>query len=288
MPGLIETPDTSVKKSDKDIDLSNSERGVWLVKVPKYIADRWNKADPSTEVGRLRIIRAPGAKPDVTIRLADKICAPINGISELDKLNLVRNSATSQVIPKDHKFSVNASTAITMGVISSISDPDSKDPTNKMSMEGKVVQRAECRPIQSKTYMDIKKEAISKAGEPIRRVMRLDKHVSTSYKPISNHASNIMHDKKKKVEGKKLRDDKDKVQEMLFALFEKHQYYNIKDLVSSTRQPVGHLKEILKELCDYNVKQPHRGMWELKPEFRHYQKEDDPDKKDDLDSSDSD
>ena len=54
------------------------------------------------------------------------------------------------------------------------------------------------------------------------------------------------------------------------------------------RQPVGHLKEILKELCDYNVKQPHRGMWELKPEFRHYQKEDDPDKKDDLDSSDSD
>ena len=118
----------------------------------------------------------------MTLRLADKICAPINGISELDKLNLVRNSATSQVIPKDHKFSVSASTAITLGVISSISDADATPPTDKISMEGRVVQRAECRPIQSKTYMDIKKEAIAKAGEPIRRVMRLDKHVSTSYR----------------------------------------------------------------------------------------------------------
>jgi len=286
MPGLIEEPEKSTKKSEKDIDLSNSERGVWLVKVPKYIADRWSKAEPSSEVGRLRIVRAPGAKPDVSIRLADKICAPITGISEMDKLNLVRASATSQVIPKDHTFTVSAGThGQTFGVISSITDPEATPPLEKISMEGKVVQRAECKPIQSKAYMDIKKEAISKAGEPIRRVMRLDKHVSTSYRPISNHASNIMHEKKKKMEGKKLRDDKDKVQEMLFALFEKHQYYNIKDLVTETRQPVGHLKDILKDLCDYNVKQPHRGMWELKPEFRHYQPEEK--KKTQLDSSDS-
>ena len=54
MPGLVATPEKPTKKSDKDIDLSNSERGVWLVKVPKYIADRWSKADPCSEVGRLR------------------------------------------------------------------------------------------------------------------------------------------------------------------------------------------------------------------------------------------
>ena len=47
---------------------------------------------------------------------------------------------------------------------------------------------------------------------------------------------------KVKAEGKKLREDKDKVMEVLFGLFEKHQYYNIKDLVKETRQPVTHLK----------------------------------------------
>lgn len=36
--------------------------------------------------------------------------------------------------------------------------------------------------------------------------------------------------KKKSAEGKKARDDKEAVLNMLFAAFEKHQYYNIKDL----------------------------------------------------------
>jgi hypothetical protein len=28
------------KPSDRDLDLSNASRGVWLVKVPKYMADK--------------------------------------------------------------------------------------------------------------------------------------------------------------------------------------------------------------------------------------------------------
>ena len=118
---------------------------------------------------------------------------------------------------------------------------------------------------------------------------------------------------KVKAEGKKLREDKDKVMEVLFGLFEKHQYYNIKDLVKETRQPVTHLKvslsclffsslftfqnffftyilkEVLKDVCVYNVKAPHKNMWELKPEYRHYKKEEKEEEKEKKeDSSDSD
>lgn len=89
--------------------------------------------------------------------------------------------------------------------------------------------------------------------------------------------------------------------EMLFSAFEKHQYYNLKDLVRITNQPVvservefktyhgqqfkfnqtsfvllqGYLKEVLKEVCNYCVKNPHKNMWELKPEYRHYKEEND-------------
>lgn len=48
----------------------------------------------------------------------------------------------------------------------------------------------------------------------------------------------IEYEQKKKEQGRKARDDKDKVMDMLFAAFEKHQYYNIKDLEKITRQPV--------------------------------------------------
>lgn len=40
---------------DRDLDLSNASRGVWLVKVPKYIANRWEKAPGDIEVGKLKI-----------------------------------------------------------------------------------------------------------------------------------------------------------------------------------------------------------------------------------------
>jgi len=30
------------------------------------------------------------------------------------------------------------------------------------------------------------------------------------------------------------------------------------------------LKEVLKEICSYNMKAPHKNMWELKEEYRHY------------------
>lgn len=42
-----------------------------------------------------------------------------------------------------------------------------------------------------------------------------------------------------------------------------------------------YLKEILNEVCNYNLKNPHRNMWELKPEYRHY-KEDDKSASDNL------
>ena len=101
----------------------------------------------------------------------------------------------------------------------------------------------------------------------------------------------VAHEKAKKLEGKKSRDDKDQVMEMLFALFEKHQYYKINDLVKATKQPVPYLKQILNEICDYNVKNPHRNMWELKAEYRHYKKTNEEkaeEKEEKMDSDDSD
>jgi transcription initiation factor TFIIF subunit beta len=41
-----------------------------------------------------------------------------------------------------------------------------------------------------------------------------------------------------KNDGKRLRDSKESVMEKLFAAFEKHQYYNVKDLVRVTNQPI--------------------------------------------------
>ncbi|MCL4152289.1 UNVERIFIED_CONTAM: hypothetical protein GTU68_036381, partial [Idotea baltica] len=118
-------------------------------------------------------------------------------------------------------------------------------------------------------YLRLKREAVAKALIPHRQSKKINNPVPV-YKPVSDHPENKITQLRKQAEGKKSRDDWEKVQEMLFAAFEKHQYYNIKDLQKVTRQPITYLKEILKEMCDYNMKNPHKNMWELKPEYRHY------------------
>ncbi|QQP51131.1 General transcription factor IIF subunit 2, partial [Caligus rogercresseyi] len=190
------------KVSDKDLFTENRKRGVWLVKVPKYIADRWEKAPENETVGKLRIVKKARAKPDVSFSLDDKIVAKREGISDP-----TAKSSTNQAIPKQHKFIVSNVLAQALGVFS------------RGPLEGRVVKKAECRPISDKTYMS--------AIEPTRQTVQLDRAVN-HYKPISNHAANIEHARRKKEEGKKSRDDKEKVMERLFELFEKHQYYNIR------------------------------------------------------------
>lgn len=197
------------------------------------------------------------------------------------------NEPGEETIPKDYKLDVKRVTQQTLGVFSHMV-PEKKDSvvpeTEKLSMEGRIDEKLECRPYVDDTYMKLKLESIRKAAEPTRKIKHLSQVVQT-YKPVSDHKNNIEYMERKKLEGKKARDDKDAVLEMLFAAFEKHQYYNIKDLVKITRQPITYLKEILKEVCNYNLKNPHKNMWELKPEYRHYKEQPAPEasKKEDSD-----
>uniref|UniRef100_A0A3Q3W096 General transcription factor IIF subunit 2 n=1 Tax=Mola mola TaxID=94237 RepID=A0A3Q3W096_MOLML len=138
-------------------------------------------------------------------------------------------------------------------------------------LEGMVVHRAECRPDVNDNYMKLKKLQIKETTKAPRLSQQLERAVTTVFKPVANHDFNMVYEKKKKSEGKMVRAERQVVLDMLFSAFEKHQYYNIKEMVDITKQPVTYLKEILKEIGTYNNKGAHKSMWELKPEYRHYQ-----------------
>ncbi|KAL5280920.1 GTF2F2 family protein [Megaselia abdita] len=254
---------------DRELDLSNAGRGVWLVKVPKYIAQKWEKAPSQMDVGKLRISKVAGSKAQVSLTLSDEVV----------------NLEPDVKIPTEHKLDVSVVTKQTLGVFSHVI-PAAKDESEKLYMEGRIVQKLECRPVADTSYMKLKMESFMKAAVPQKKVQAIDKIVQ-NFKPVKDHRHNIDYVQKKKAEGKKARDDKNFVMDMLFNAFEKHQYYNIKDLVKITKQPIGYLKEILKEVCDYNMKNPHKNMWELKKEYRHY-KADDKDGEGSGDKSDDD
>lgn len=98
----MSSKDEQVKHIDKDLDLSNAGRGVWLVKVPKYLANKWERVPGATEVGKLRITKQPGQKAQVSLTLNENI-------AKIDP---------DEPIPKEHFLDVSVVTKQTLGVFS--------------------------------------------------------------------------------------------------------------------------------------------------------------------------
>lgn len=258
-----------------DVDIVN-RRDVWLVKVPKYMANAWKSAPARAELGKLQLPKN-GSGP-VKFITDPKIQPPRTGSStEVSKL------------PAEHILTLHPLTHQRMVILAQTRDgpptatsgsntsgnhnsTSSNSTTNdKISFEGDVKHRGELRPTGDMSYMNLKTLSIKEAAKPTRVAQKLDKAV-TAFNPRG--ATQLLHEadlRKKKDEAKKLvREDKEIVQGRLFAAFEKQQYYNIKDLVRITNQSVKYLKEILKEICNYSSKSRNKNMWELKPEYRHY------------------
>ncbi|XP_020794566.1 general transcription factor IIF subunit 2-like isoform X2 [Boleophthalmus pectinirostris] len=241
------------EKGEVDLTGAKQNTGVWLVKVPKYLSQQWAKASGRGEVGKIRICKKGNmGKPEVTFTLNEELTV-IEGIDTV-------------AAPREHPFTMQTVGGQTLAVFTETS-------SDKIALEGMVVQRAECRPAVSESYMKLKRLQIEESSKPARLSQQLEKIVTSNYKPVANHANNLEYERRKKEEGKRARADKQQVLDMLFSAFEKHQYYNIKDLVDITKQPVIYLKEILRDIGIYNVKGTHKNTWELKPEYRHYQGE---------------
>ncbi|XP_053212472.1 general transcription factor IIF subunit 2-like [Panonychus citri] len=253
---------TNSTSTSNELDILNASRGVWLVKVPKYMANEWESAPSMAELGRLKITnRGAGIKPEIFFDLSKDV---------MERAKAKSGTTSNDVnIPKEHQFVISDISHQHLAVFSHPTDDKSTNGSG-LVLEGNVVQKAECRPTGDMNYMRLKAKQMEKANKPQRTVLKLDQ-TPISYLPVSHHKVEVMNDARKKAEGKRSREEKDKVMEMLFTAFEKHQYYYSKDLERITKQPSTYLKEILKEICVYNTKNPHKNMWELKPEYRHYE-----------------
>uniref|UniRef100_A0A8C5LCP2 General transcription factor IIF subunit 2 n=1 Tax=Jaculus jaculus TaxID=51337 RepID=A0A8C5LCP2_JACJA len=159
-------------------------------------------------------------------------------MEELANIQDLRGKPALVSAPREHPFVLQSIGGQTLTVFTESS-------LDKVTLEGIVVQR---------------RLQIEESSKPVRLSQQQDKVVMTNYKPVANHQYNIECERKKKEDGKRAQADKQR-------------YYNLKGLVDITKQPVGYLKEILKEIGIHNGKGVHKNTWELKPEYRHYQGE---------------
>uniref|UniRef100_A0A8B9F9F3 General transcription factor IIF subunit 2 n=1 Tax=Amazona collaria TaxID=241587 RepID=A0A8B9F9F3_9PSIT len=176
------------EKGELDLTGAKQNTGMWLVKVPKYLSQQWSKASGRGEVGKLRIAKNQG-RTEVSFTLNE----------ELASINDIGGKPASVSAPREHPFllqSVGGQTLTVFTETSVESQPEEKSEsssTDKLALEGIVVQRAECRPAASENYMKLKRLQIEESSKPVRLSQQLDKAVTTNYKPVANHQYNGYH-----------------------------------------------------------------------------------------------
>jgi len=276
------------------VTTDRASRGVWLVKVPRYLSEDWQKNE-----GRIvgRLIR--GAGPDVVFRSETSRVMPSatssastsgtssanqekanTGTKSLASLSLepqaiTRKGFNSVQLPKEHKFIMRDLNNQTMALLcedKSGLEENAEIMTGKLSIEGRVVTKAECQPPSSSEYMKMKARQIELVSQPKNVVQQMEKAV-IKFKPVTMHAEDLAKEKLKKEGVKAVRFERAHVMEMIFNAFEKHQYYKLVDLQKLTSQPISLVKDILIDIAVYNAQPPHRSTWELKPEYRNYSKD---------------
>ena len=241
---------TSEEGFEPNVDTSQASRQVWLVKMPKHLANTLQSAEPMQEIGRIKINKKDKNCPQISFNLS----------KEMARSQMIDDKENIRLVAIEHNFHISEVYSQTMSIFFHNED------TNVVSIEGTVQQKGEFCPIVSPNYINLSKERLKRKTEPLRKVQRLDRTV-TVFQP-----ADVPKTKKKQSPIKKFKKDRETVRNMLFELFENHQYYYMRDLERLTQQPVYYLKEVLREMCIYNTKNPHQYMWELRPEFRHYAK----------------
>ncbi|KAJ8025339.1 General transcription factor IIF subunit 2 [Holothuria leucospilota] len=238
-----------------DVDITGANSNVMLVKVPKYISKRWEKVGPGGAVGKLRVSSKLN-KRDFTFILKQDLAnliLPDDDVKIPQEYKFHTQVAANRTAVVFSENSGQAFYSVTEQSSSSSGDGSTSMTQTKISLEGQVAERAECRPVGGDNYMKMKRYwmlgrfcylfivpfsrlQIRNALQPQRTTKAIDKR--PIFKPTSNRTVNTFFDKKKKSdEGKKARLERDQVMDMLFKAFEKHQYYSFKDLVQITQQP---------------------------------------------------
>mmetsp|Transcript_15666 Transcript_15666/g.44727 ORF Transcript_15666/g.44727 Transcript_15666/m.44727 type:complete len:312 (+) Transcript_15666:73-1008(+) len=275
---------------DCDLDLRNSSRKVWLVKVPEFVAKTWREAlsapdsTPATggpeERVQLASLTLSNSNRSFSLSLNPELNASSRELCEdgLADLDLVLQQGSSQaadqmlVAVRDQGWpkhgtekdggqaGIEESLALQMryvdGVVQHRLDVD---PTSLMKKRKYAkVSRSRFSAAESASRHDEQKQK--------RKIQVMtDAKIVDIRKPIGADNRKALAKKSGFLE-KRVAMESQELLAILFGLFSKQSRWTFGQLQKETLQPTQHLKSVLGQIARLNKVGPYKGTWELTKE----------------------
>ncbi|KAJ7714478.1 transcription initiation factor IIF, beta subunit-domain-containing protein [Mycena maculata] len=299
----VDGEDDAQPDPDEQLMLDQGHGKVWLVKIPKFLLERWtaiNAEDvhlatvrvyPSTKPGertRMFLFLPPNADPakkqtptpqnPTRPHFAHATSYAVDGAEpDCYELDMVNDNVENQVViaerPKDPSLSVSTSAAA--------ATPNTRARTTILT--GRIKHDCNLRPALTASYRRQMRERHIKANTPARQIMRIeDAGIVGGAGGIRRLTSGVgvgaggafkemVKTKPKPAKGqfeRMARIPRNQLLDLLFQLFRDTPRWGIKPLRERTQQPEVYLKEVLSEVAFLNKTGEFASLWELKETFK--------------------
>lgn len=246
---------------DEHIMLESGNGRVWLVKVPKFLLERWSNIDAEgVQLATIRIYdnqTNPNLPPRIFVQIPSD--DPTKGVDQYE-MDMVNQDVNNQIVVAERE-----------------KEPNSRARTTIMT--GKVKHECNLRPSFSESYRQRMKERTRMANTPLRQIRMIDEVVPGGRGNINRLSSGVttaagfsdLTRPKNKPKGsfeRMARMPRNQLLDLLFSLYREREQWPIKLLREKTQQPEVYLKEVLNEIAFLHRSGEFNGTWELKPSFK--------------------
>jgi len=243
----------------------NAETGrVWLVKIPKFLMERWSAIDAEdVHLATIRVYHeaksSSGRAPRIVLILPPN---PETGESDEYEMDIVNDAVENQVVVAEReKFPGTASRARTT------------------ILTGRVKHECNLRPMFTDRYRQRLKQRAIAANMPKKQIKWIDEAGLGGRGKINMLTSGVMNampfnfgrPRPKPAKGqfeRMARMPRDQLLDELFRAFQERERWSIKVLRERTQQPEAYLKEVLSEVAFLHRSGEHNGSWELLANFK--------------------
>lgn len=284
---LDSTPVVEEEDCDEDLDMSQAGHLTWLVKIPKFLSERWLQqaqlGGTGAELGTMRVYEDDGKGGPRKIELVLEDMPDLPPVPKTYKLD-VRNSASTNLYVFDELAKpepvastskpepAECSSAYKFDVPRRVRPKVARRP----KLSGVIAHECQVSPVLDANYRAVMRARQQKASQPKRTIMRVNQDVGTLNRMASGVTTHAQASKfaaftrsvaKSQGTEKFTRMPRTELMDALFASFLRYDYWATKTLRQQTKQPEAYLKEILTEIATLMKAGPYVGHWVLKPEY---------------------
>ncbi|KAN0123154.1 Transcription initiation factor IIF, beta subunit domain containing protein [Russula decolorans] len=255
--------DDSQLDPDEHLMLESGCSEVWLVKIPKFLMERWSKFDTEgVRLAKIRIYKPQSGAPRIVV-----FVPPEDGIGgdedgDMYELDMFKQKVENQI-----------------AVAERAKAPSRMGRARTTIMTGQIKHECNLRPCMTERYERRLMERGAAANEKSMRVRMMNEalvglgggKMLGSGTMSAAGFSDIVRAKNKPENGQNermTRMPRNQLLDVLFAHFRERRQWPIKLLREKTQQPEVYLKEVLSEIATYHRNGEFNGTWELMPSLK--------------------